>query len=91
MRASLFYHGGWLAVLEAMPGFLCEPASPRAPRSRLTGRELEAAGLVAEGLTNQAVARRLSVAPRTTEARVGNIRRKLQVRSRAQIAAWVTG
>ena len=48
------------------------------------------AGLVAEGLTNQAIARRLSVAPRTAEAHVENIRRKLQVRSRAQIAAWVT-
>jgi hypothetical protein len=32
----------------------------------------------------------LSVAPRTAEAHVENIRRKLQVRSRAQNAAWVT-
>jgi len=68
-------------------GFLCEPASPG---PRLTGRELEVAELIAEGLTNQAIARRLSVAPRTAEAHVENIRRKLQVRSRAQIAAWVT-
>ena len=70
-----------------MLGFLCEPASPG---PRLTGRELEVAELIAEGLTNQAIARRLSVAPRTAEAHVENIRRKLQVRSRAQIAAWVT-
>jgi len=48
------------------------------------------AELVAEGLTNHAIARRLSVAPRTAEAHVENIRRKLQVHSRAQIAAWVT-
>jgi DNA-binding NarL/FixJ family response regulator len=48
------------------------------------------AELVAEGLTNQAIASRLSVAPRTAEAHVENIRRKLQVRSRAQIATWVT-
>ena len=54
------YRGGWLAVLEAMLGFLREPASP----GRLTGRELEVAGLVAEELTNQAIASRLSVAPR---------------------------
>ena len=85
--SHLFYHGDWPAVLEAMLGFLCEPASPG---PRLTGRELEVAELVAEGLTNQAIARRLSVAPRTAEAHVENIRRKLQVRSRAQIAAWVT-
>ncbi|HYA51803.1 MAG TPA: hypothetical protein VEG33_11585, partial [Streptosporangiaceae bacterium] len=31
--SHLFRHGGWLAVLEAMPGFLCESASlgPRRP------------------------------------------------------------
>ena len=85
--SHLFYHGDWPAVLEAVSGFLCEPASPG---PRLTGRELEVAELIAKGLTNQAIARRLSVAPRTAEAHVENIRRKLQVRSRAQIAAWVT-
>ena len=85
--SHLFYHGDWLAVLDATVDFLCEPAG-QGPR--LTGRELEVAELVAEGLTNQAIARRLSVAPRTAEAHVENIRRKLQVRSRAQIAAWVT-
>jgi pimeloyl-ACP methyl ester carboxylesterase/DNA-binding CsgD family transcriptional regulator len=85
--SHLFYHGDWVAVLDAMLGFLCEPVN-RGPR--LTGRELEVAELVAAGLTNHAIARRLSVAPRTAEAHVENIRRKLQVRSRAQIAAWVT-
>jgi DNA-binding NarL/FixJ family response regulator len=45
---------------------------------------------VATGLTNHAIARRLSIAPRTAEAHVENIRRKLGVCSRAQIAAWVT-
>ena len=58
--------------------------------ARLTAREMEVATLVAEGLTNASIATRLSVAPRTAEAHVENIRRKLQVRSRAQIAAWVT-
>jgi len=82
--SHLFYHGDWLTVLEAILGFLPEPAGSG---PRLTGRELEVAELVAAGLTNQAIARRLSVAPRTAEAHVENIRRKLQVRSRAQIAA----
>jgi len=85
--SHLFYHGDWSAVLDAMLDFLSEPATPE---PRLTRRELEVAELVAEGLTNQAIARRLSVAPRTAEAHVENIRRKLEVRSRAQIAAWVT-
>jgi pimeloyl-ACP methyl ester carboxylesterase len=85
--SHLFYHGDWRAVVDAMLGFLGEPTS-HGPQ--LTGRELEVAELVAEGLTNHAIASRLSVAPRTAEAHVENIRRKLQVRSRAQIAAWVT-
>ncbi|MBV9204715.1 MAG: alpha/beta fold hydrolase [Actinobacteria bacterium] len=85
--SHLFYHGDWAAVAEAAAGFLAEPARPG---PRLTGRELEVAGLIAAGLTNQAIARRLSVAPRTAEAHAENIRRKLHVRSRAQIAAWVT-
>jgi pimeloyl-ACP methyl ester carboxylesterase len=83
--SHLFYHGEWSAVLDATLAFLGEP-----DRGKLTRRELEVAGLVAEGLTNQAIASRLSVAPRTAEAHVENIRRKLEVRSRAQIAAWVT-
>jgi pimeloyl-ACP methyl ester carboxylesterase/DNA-binding CsgD family transcriptional regulator len=83
----LYYHGDWQPVLDALLGFLAEPA---ATGPRLTDRELQVAVLVAEGLTNHAIARRLSVAPRTAEAHVENIRRKLEVRSRAQIAAWVT-
>ena len=47
------------------------------------------ARLIADGLTNHAIARRLAIAPRTAEAHAENIRRMLQVRSRAQIAAWV--
>jgi len=85
--SHLFYHGDWPAVLEAVLDFLTERMS-QGPR--LTARELQVAELVAEGLTNQAIARRLSVAPRTAETHVENIRRKLQVSSRAQIAAWVT-
>jgi len=85
--SHLYYHGDWQAALDAVLGFLAEPG---VTRPRLTDRELEVAELVAEGLTNGAIARRLSVAPRTAEAHVENIRRKLAVRSRAQIAAWVT-
>jgi pimeloyl-ACP methyl ester carboxylesterase/DNA-binding CsgD family transcriptional regulator len=85
--SHLFYHGDWSSVLEATLGFLTEPGGTK---PRLTGRELEVAELIAAGLTNQAIASRLSVAPRTAESHVESIRRKLQVRSRAQIAAWVT-
>jgi pimeloyl-ACP methyl ester carboxylesterase/DNA-binding CsgD family transcriptional regulator len=85
--SHLFYHGEWPTIADTVIDFLAERAGTG---PRLTDRELQVAELVAEGLTNQAIARRLSVAPRTAEAHVENIRRKLQVRSRAQIAAWVT-
>src|SRR5262249_3232401 len=85
--SHLFYHGEWPAVLEAVARVLAGPAGAGPAR---TGGEVGVAGLVAAGLTNQATARRLAVAPRTAEAHVENIRRKLGVRSRAQIAAWVT-
>jgi pimeloyl-ACP methyl ester carboxylesterase/DNA-binding CsgD family transcriptional regulator len=98
--SHLFYHGDWTEVLDAMLGFLggLAPAEPEldrpvdtvAERQRLTARELEVARLVADGLTNMAIASRLSIAPRTAETHVENIRRKLEVRSRAQIAAWIT-
>jgi pimeloyl-ACP methyl ester carboxylesterase/DNA-binding CsgD family transcriptional regulator len=85
--SHIFYHGDWASVADAVLDFVAEPAGPEA---QLTGRELQVAALVAEGLTNQAIARRLGIAARTAEAHVENIRRKLEVRSRAQIATWVT-
>jgi pimeloyl-ACP methyl ester carboxylesterase len=85
--SHLYYHGEWEAVLDATLTSLSRPAR----RGRqLTDREFEVAELVTEGLTNHAIAGRLSVAPRTVETHVENIRRKLRVSSRAQIAAWAT-
>lgn len=97
-EGHLYYHGQWRPALAAALGFLGaggrdpgagEPDGAGQP-SPLTPRELEVARLIADGLTNQAIASRLSVAPRTAESHVENIRRKLAVRSRAQVAAWVT-
>jgi pimeloyl-ACP methyl ester carboxylesterase/DNA-binding CsgD family transcriptional regulator len=86
-NGHLYYHGDWQPVLDAMLAFLGRAAGSD---RKLTSREMQVAKLVAAGLTNQAIASTLSVAPRTAEAHVENIRRKLDVRSRAQIAAWVT-
>ena len=55
----------------------------------LTKRELEVADLVAEGLTNQAIAGRLFISPRTAQGHVEHILTKLGYTSRTQIAAWV--
>lgn len=55
----------------------------------LTKRERQVAELVAEGLTNRAIAARLMIAHRTAQGHVEHILTKLGFTSRAQIAAWV--
>ena len=55
----------------------------------LTRREREVATLVAQGLTNREIATRLFISERTAESHVEQIRGKLGVHSRVQIANWV--
>jgi DNA-binding NarL/FixJ family response regulator len=68
------------------------PAAPSAVRSAkaLTRREREVAGLVAEGQTNRRIAERLVISERTVESHVERIMDKLQMHSRAEIAAWIS-
>jgi YVTN family beta-propeller protein len=55
---------------------------------KLTRREREVASLVAEGLTNREIAKKLFISERTAEYHVEQIRNKLGFHSRSQIAAW---
>ncbi|WP_067679474.1 protein kinase domain-containing protein [Nocardia miyunensis] len=59
------------------------------PSTELTRRELEVAGLVADGSTNKAIASRLHISQRTAAGHVEHILTKLGFTSRTQIAAWV--
>ena len=54
----------------------------------LTAREREVATLVAQGLTNREIARRLVVSERTAEAHVSNLLHKLDFSSRSQVGVW---
>ena len=58
------------------------------PWAPLTAREFAVARLVAEGLTNGAIAGRLEIAPKTVAAHIEHILAKLGVGRRAEIAAW---
>src|SRR5690606_20810593 len=54
---------------------------------RLTGREREVAALVAQGLTNAAIARRLVLSERTVENHVSHVLHKLNLSTRTALAA----
>ena len=46
------------------------------------------AALLSEGLTNGELARRLFISPKTAAVHVSNILMKLNMSSRAEVAAW---
>ena len=56
----------------------------------LTDSERRVAELVATGLTNREVAAQLFMSPKTVEANLARVYRKLGIRSRAELGAWHT-
>lgn len=66
-------------------------ATPAAALDGLTTREREVAGLVAEGMSNRAIASRLYLSERTAANHVQHILDKLGLANRSQIAVWVLG
>ena len=63
-----------------------QPSPDQFPNlSRLTEREREVLGLVAEGLSNEEIAGRLYLSPLTTKTHVSRIMTKLDARDRAQL------
>jgi DNA-binding NarL/FixJ family response regulator len=59
------------------------------PEEELTNREWAIADLVAQGLSNAAIASRLLVSRSTVASHVATILRKLGFTSRVQLAAWI--
>jgi non-specific serine/threonine protein kinase len=56
----------------------------------LTPREREIAALIARGYSNRSIADELVIATGTAERHVANILAKLNMRSRAEVAAWAS-
>lgn len=82
--------GAHLLAGLAAAGAAASPGGSGIPPQRLaslTAREREVAELVAEGLTNQAIADRLYLSPRTVETHLSRVYRKTDVASRAALAA----
>jgi DNA-binding CsgD family transcriptional regulator len=84
------------SLLERWPGWRRDQVdallqrldAAEASDGELTPREREVAALLAEGLSNSELARRLYISPRTAGVHVSNILTKLGMSSRAEVAAW---
>jgi DNA-binding NarL/FixJ family response regulator len=79
-------HG--LSVLEQFQPRAAAPATAVAAAQVLTGREREVARLLAAGRSNREIAEPLVISEGTVEVHVKHILRKLDLRSRARVAAW---
>jgi DNA-binding NarL/FixJ family response regulator len=64
------------------------PTRRGAPGADLSAREREVLELVAEGLANKQIARRLGIAERTVKVHLGNVFRRIGVADRTSAALW---
>jgi predicted ATPase/DNA-binding CsgD family transcriptional regulator len=75
-----------LAMAVASGGAPGDPA--RTQQVPLTPRERQVAALVASGRTNRQIGRVLGISEKTAEVHLHHVMSKLDVRSRAEVAAW---
>jgi pimeloyl-ACP methyl ester carboxylesterase/DNA-binding CsgD family transcriptional regulator len=87
-RSHLPYDGDTALLVATIRAFLGLPVDEPAAPPALTPRQREVAALVAEGLTNREIGVRLGIEERSAEGHLERIRLRLDLRSRAQVAAW---
>lgn len=78
-------------IEEPVPISVPEESPTHTLTASLTRREEEVAALVARGLTNRRIAEEISISERTAATHVGRILKKLNLRSREQVATWAAG
>jgi non-specific serine/threonine protein kinase len=77
------------AAVRELAGRLTAVGTPEsADVVELTSRQLEVAALVAAGRTNRQIGMELGISEKTTEVHVHNLMSRLEVPSRAGVAAW---
>jgi predicted ATPase/DNA-binding CsgD family transcriptional regulator len=85
-------HNGRTAPRSALLALAADVAQPPVQTDQtvaLTGRQTQVAALVARGDTNRQIGRALGISEKTAEIHVSNILARLNVPSRAGVAAWV--
>ncbi|HEX6710814.1 MAG TPA: response regulator transcription factor [Rubrobacter sp.] len=71
-------------IARKLRGFFSKPTAPKEIFPELTPREGEVLDMIARGLSNTEISRRLYVSPKTVRNHVSNIFLKLQVADRSQ-------
>lgn len=75
-------------LLREKPTPAVPTSAPAEPDAGLTRREVEVVRLVAEGLTNKQIARRLVLSEATVKTHLNNVLTKLDVDGRPGLVAW---
>jgi DNA-binding NarL/FixJ family response regulator len=75
-------------VLDAFAGAPPAPPADDADLDQLTPREREVLQHIARGYMYKEIARRLDISPKTVEAHVSTVLRKLQLSSRHELSRW---
>lgn len=83
LTSTLFSQIAHDAVVHGRPGVLASV--------KMTPREREVINLIADGLSNKAIASDLRISPHTVKSHVRNIMEKLALHTRLQIAAFAHG
>jgi non-specific serine/threonine protein kinase len=81
-------HRSRLGVDDAIALAFGTPRTRAAGPGGLSARELEIASLVAQGMSNKAIASRLQLSVRTVESHVRHALTKLALENRTQLATW---
>jgi predicted ATPase/DNA-binding CsgD family transcriptional regulator len=89
-RSDEAWKDGWALNMERAIEYALGDAEPEVvvDAGPLTHRQREVAQLVAAGMTNRQIADRLFITERSAEGHVERIRNRLELRSRAEVAAW---
>ena len=71
-----------------MAGVLLPDTSGGRPEDLISPREIEVLLLVAQGLANKQIGRRLGISERTVKAHLGRVFRQIGVADRTSAALW---
>jgi two-component system response regulator NreC len=86
MNGDIYIHPSMTRAL--LRDLIPQPASVSKPTHTLTHREIEILRMIARGYTNNQIAQKLSISPRTVEGHRSNLMSKLDLHSRVELVEY---